>query len=78
MPDITVMTPAFHNGEIVFWTASRAHHADIGMFASLRFFLLLIKENRRHPGRLNASLLEDNLARRSADPEFQVGETRSV
>ncbi|KAJ3755736.1 Hydantoinase B/oxoprolinase-domain-containing protein [Lentinula raphanica] len=30
LPDITVMTPAFHNGQIVFWTASRAHHADIG------------------------------------------------
>lgn len=30
LPDITVMTPAFHDGEIVFWTASRAHHADIG------------------------------------------------
>ncbi|ORY35049.1 Hydantoinase B/oxoprolinase-domain-containing protein [Naematelia encephala] len=30
LPDITVMTPAFHEGEIVFWTASRAHHADIG------------------------------------------------
>ncbi|WVQ79540.1 hypothetical protein IAT38_001639 [Cryptococcus sp. DSM 104549] len=30
LPDITVMTPAFHNEEIVFWTASRAHHADIG------------------------------------------------
>ncbi|KAJ4490584.1 Hydantoinase B/oxoprolinase-domain-containing protein [Lentinula aciculospora] len=30
LPDITVMTPAFHNGKIVFWTASRAHHADIG------------------------------------------------
>ncbi|KAK0469551.1 Hydantoinase B/oxoprolinase-domain-containing protein [Desarmillaria tabescens] len=30
LPDITVMTPAFHNGEIIFWTASRAHHADIG------------------------------------------------
>ena len=30
LPDITVMTPAFHDGQIVFWTASRAHHADIG------------------------------------------------
>ena len=30
LPDITVITPAFHDGEIVFWTASRAHHADIG------------------------------------------------
>lgn len=28
---MTVITPAFDdNGEIVFWTASRAHHADIG------------------------------------------------
>ena len=30
LPDFTVITPAFHNGKIVFWTASRAHHADIG------------------------------------------------
>lgn len=30
LPDITVITPAFHEGKIVFWTASRAHHADIG------------------------------------------------
>ncbi|RXK38886.1 hypothetical protein M231_03835 [Tremella mesenterica] len=30
LPDITVITPAFHKGEIVFWSASRAHHADIG------------------------------------------------
>ncbi|KIK64089.1 hypothetical protein GYMLUDRAFT_40325 [Collybiopsis luxurians FD-317 M1] len=30
LPDMTVMTPAFHEGKIVFWTASRAHHADIG------------------------------------------------
>ncbi|KIY42931.1 hypothetical protein FISHEDRAFT_68253 [Fistulina hepatica ATCC 64428] len=30
LPDITVITPAFHEGRIVFWTASRAHHADIG------------------------------------------------
>ncbi|CED82660.1 Oxoprolinase [Phaffia rhodozyma] len=31
LPDLTVMTPAFsESGEIVFWTASRAHHADIG------------------------------------------------
>lgn len=30
LPDITVMTPAFHQGSLVFWTASRAHHADIG------------------------------------------------
>lgn len=30
LPDITVMSPHWHNGKIIFWTASRAHHADIG------------------------------------------------
>jgi 5-oxoprolinase (ATP-hydrolysing) len=31
LPDITVITPAFSDsGEIIFYVASRAHHADIG------------------------------------------------
>ncbi len=30
LPDITVITPVFHEGEIVFYVASRGHHADIG------------------------------------------------
>lgn len=30
LPDITVLTPAFSDGEIIFYVASRAHHADIG------------------------------------------------
>ncbi|KAG7888502.1 hypothetical protein KL936_003714 [Ogataea polymorpha] len=30
LPDITVITPVFHQGEIVFYVASRGHHADIG------------------------------------------------
>lgn len=30
LPDITVITPVFHNGQIVFFVASRGHHADIG------------------------------------------------
>ncbi|KAK9478985.1 Hydantoinase B/oxoprolinase-domain-containing protein [Lipomyces japonicus] len=30
LPDITVITPAFHEDKIVFYVASRAHHADIG------------------------------------------------
>ncbi|BFZ53700.1 hypothetical protein PYCC9005_000730 [Savitreella phatthalungensis] len=30
LPDITVVTPAFHKGSIIFYVASRAHHADIG------------------------------------------------
>ena len=30
LPDITVITPAFSEGNIIFYVASRAHHADIG------------------------------------------------
>jgi 5-oxoprolinase (ATP-hydrolysing) len=30
LPDITVITPAFSGENIVFYVASRAHHADIG------------------------------------------------
>ncbi|ORX34267.1 Hydantoinase B/oxoprolinase-domain-containing protein [Kockovaella imperatae] len=30
LPDLTVIMPAFHDGRIIFWTAARAHHADIG------------------------------------------------
>jgi 5-oxoprolinase (ATP-hydrolysing) len=30
LPDITVTTPAFSGDEIIFYVASRAHHADIG------------------------------------------------
>jgi 5-oxoprolinase (ATP-hydrolysing) len=32
LPDITVMTPVFDGlkGDLLFWTASRAHHAEIG------------------------------------------------
>jgi 5-oxoprolinase (ATP-hydrolysing) len=30
LPDITVCTPVFDKEEILFWVASRGHHADIG------------------------------------------------
>jgi len=30
LPDITVITPVFHEGEILFFVASRGHHSDIG------------------------------------------------
>ena len=30
LPDITVMTPVFQDENIIFWVASRGHHADIG------------------------------------------------
>jgi 5-oxoprolinase (ATP-hydrolysing) len=33
LPDITVITPIFRGGEIVFFVASRGHHADVGGIA---------------------------------------------
>ncbi len=30
LPDITVITPVFKDGEAIFWVAARGHHADIG------------------------------------------------
>ena len=30
LPDITVCTPVFDGGKILFWVASRGHHADVG------------------------------------------------
>ena len=30
LPDITVITPVFQEGKVVFFVASRGHHADIG------------------------------------------------
>ncbi len=30
LPDVTMVTPVFHGGELAFFAASRAHHADIG------------------------------------------------
>ena len=33
LPDITVITPIFHNGHINFFVASRGHHADVGGIA---------------------------------------------
>ena len=30
LPDITVITPLFHAGELAGFAASRAHHADVG------------------------------------------------
>lgn len=38
MPDLTVIMPTFHEGKIVFWTAARAHHADIGGVSSMESY----------------------------------------
>lgn len=30
LPDITVVSPVFEGGRVIFWVAARGHHADIG------------------------------------------------
>ncbi len=40
LPDITVITPVWNEGVIVFWVASRGHHADIGTRCRRRLCLL--------------------------------------
>ena len=30
LPDVTVVTPCVHDGDVAFFVASRGHHADIG------------------------------------------------
>jgi 5-oxoprolinase (ATP-hydrolysing) len=30
LPDVTTVMPVFHEGQLIFFTAARAHHADIG------------------------------------------------
>ena len=30
LPDLTLVTPVYHDGEIIAFTANRAHHADVG------------------------------------------------
>lgn len=30
LPDLTVISPCYHDGKVIFYVASRGHHADIG------------------------------------------------
>ncbi len=34
LPDITLVAPVFHRGELVFFVANRAHHSDVGGMSS--------------------------------------------
>ena len=64
LPDITVITPVFFSGSIVFFVASRGHHADVGGIApgsmpphsqvprggGCRYHRLQARGGRRAPG----------------------------
>lgn len=55
LPDITVITPVFHEGEIIFFVASRGHHADIGGIAPGECFLLEVNDSLTSCIRVNAA-----------------------
>jgi N-methylhydantoinase B len=38
LPDVTLVTPIFHNGEIIAFAANRAHHLDVGGTAPGSFY----------------------------------------
>lgn len=72
--DITIITPVFDKGKIVFFVASRAHHADIGGLTAgklkhthdQRHHSLIDGKNRfdatlLQRGKIQTSLLQHNL-----------------
>ncbi|CAI5089756.1 ANL_HP_G0102410.mRNA.1.CDS.1 [Saccharomyces cerevisiae] len=79
LPDITVISPAFseQSGEIIFYVASRAHHADIGgilpgsvppnskncMKKAPQFFRVdCQKEPAKYPGCSGSRRISDNIS----------------
>jgi len=68
LPDITLITPAFHAGELIGFAANRAHHADIGAEApgSMPLSRSIDEEGLRIPPTL---LMADGAwKRRALDP----------
>lgn len=74
LPDITVITPAFNGDELIFYVASRAHHADIGGLlpgsmppqsktleqeGAAIYSELLVKDNQFQEERIRQLLLEE-------------------
>lgn len=89
LPDITVITPVFHEGKVIFFVASRGHHAgkerNICLFVrscacnSSWLLILLISPDEtrrhwRHCARINASTLEVSGGRGCHDCSFQIGQ----
>jgi N-methylhydantoinase B/oxoprolinase/acetone carboxylase alpha subunit len=43
LPDITVITPVFYKGDIIFFVASRGHHGEYCLLMILRIFVTLAR-----------------------------------
>jgi 5-oxoprolinase (ATP-hydrolysing) len=76
LPDITVITPYFEDGKIMFYVASRGHHADIGgiQAGSLppnstelwQEGAAIMSEKLVENGKFNEEAMEEHLLRRPA------------
>jgi N-methylhydantoinase B len=80
LPDITVITPLFHDGELAGFAASRAHHADVGAEepGSMPAFSRTLEDEGVviPPTRLTEEVLHD-LARRMRNPRQREADLRA-
>jgi N-methylhydantoinase B len=80
LPDITVITPLFHAGELVGFAASRAHHADVGAEepGSMPAFSRTLEDEGVviAPTRLSDEVLHE-LARRMRNPRQREADLRA-
>jgi 5-oxoprolinase (ATP-hydrolysing) len=80
LPDITVITPLFHHGELAGFAASRAHHADVGAEepGSMPAFSRTLDDEGVviPPTRLTDDVLHD-LARRMRNPRQREADLRA-
>ena len=75
LPDITVITPVFYQGEIIFFVASRGHHADIGGIAPGTYLICCQKRIFQVLGISNGCVLNFrlcSLSNRFYAPTFQI------
>jgi len=82
LPDITLVSPVYYRGELLFFVASRAHHADVGGMTagSMPLSTSLFQEGLIIPptklverGRINRSVL-NLLLRNVRTPEERMGD----
>jgi len=85
LPDVTCIAPVFIGGQLEFYVAARAHHADIGgltpgsmpLSTSIEEEGLLIPPSRLYrKGRLNKKLFDEILSA-TRDPEEREGDLRA-
>ena len=83
LPDLTVIMPAFHEGKIIFWTAARAHHADIGgVSCSALYFSARNDRSRREltidSTGIHATVLQRVVGGGSAGEVVQTGQKGEI